>query len=136
MNLMGDSVTTWLVQLGIGDTTEIKGTLSLEDEAVRFADEEGNEARIPLESIRRVRRVRLSPIIVVLHEGDDGPARTAFYFVKPPPLEPPATSRTSRRRSKRTNTNYLSREAVDRKPEIKAWATRIRAAAARSGTTE
>lgn len=88
-----DRVTVWAVRLGTRDEGE-RGSLAVSANAIAFdpdPDEGGRALNIPLRQVRKVKRILGSPVIVVEHADPTGVARltrTAFYFVKPPPLPP------------------------------------------------
>jgi hypothetical protein len=141
-----EPVTVWRVQLRRGDVGEREGTLRLDADAVVFSEHATEvETSIAIPAIRTVRRVRASPILIVVHDDDRGRAETAFYFSQPPPLAPPepgsertsasgrplgpfaAMRRTSKRRHQRENVKYLTTKAGGFKPTIQAWVDEISA---------
>jgi hypothetical protein len=141
--------TVWLVELGRGRPDERKGTLFLDAGALRFEDDRsGTVMRVELSAIRRARRNRGSPILLVDHRADDGTRHLAFYFSQPPPLTPPepgsapppgmglssrpvgafgAMRRTSKRRHMRSNIGYLTTSNATKREEIEGWVEEIRA---------
>jgi hypothetical protein len=147
-----DPETVWMVELGRGDPTDVRGELSLEPEALVFTESGGGPSfRAELGGIRSARRVRGSPILMVVDETASGTRRTAFYFAQPPPLTPPepgaeplprsglsarptggfgAMRRTSKRRHMRTNIGYLTASSSGKKTLIKRWVAELRAAIA------
>lgn len=140
-----DPVTVWRVQLRRGDVRDVEGTLRLDADALVFEDHaSASETRVAFAEIRSARRVRASPILIVVHDDAGARSQTAFYFSQPPPLEAPApgspgaTGRrplgpfaamrhTSRRRHQRENVKYLATKAGSLKPTIQAWADEISA---------
>jgi hypothetical protein len=145
---MPEPVTVWMVHLG-PSPREVEGLLRLDDDALVFAhDAKPAELRFPFAAIARTKRPLGSPVIVVdwRDEGRVEPRRTAFYFAKPPPLQPPdvdtvmreaeergrhvgqfGTMRaTSKRRHHRRNVGYLGLQSNRMGPTIKAWITEIR----------
>jgi hypothetical protein len=138
-----DRVTAWHVRLAKGaGMHDTKGWLSLTDESIRFVDaSEIDELEIPFGRVRKVRRVVGSPIIIVLHEEDGRPIETAFYFVQPPPLNPPATGSLARgmlgsspkRKNRRRGAAYLGQANQHHRDEVKEWHRRIREAVAGRG---
>lgn len=141
-----EPVTVWRVQLRRGDVGDREGTLRLDADALVFEDRETtNEIRVAFTSIHSARRVKASPILIVVHDDDGQRAQTAFYFSQPPPLEVPAPGsvdttatgrplgpfaamrRTSKRRHQRENVRYLAMRAGGLKPTIQAWADEISA---------
>jgi hypothetical protein len=144
-----EPVNVWMVTLRRGDMSEVSGTLWLDADSIRFQEGgSGIEHRIGFDQVRRARRVRGSPILMVAH-GDQGSSiETAFYFSQPPPLRAPepgappspattqrgrplgpfgAMRRTSRRRHMRENVRYLTTQSGGKKPLIQAWADEITA---------
>ena len=145
---MPDDVTVWMVRLDRGQAgTELQGTLMLGDEAVVFTDSRSSaQTRFPISGLRKPKRVRGSPILMLVDQTDSGPRRTAFYFSQPPPLrgpEPGTTSlpssglnsrpmgplgalrRTSKRRHMRANIGYLTTMNASLKTVVDAWVAEI-----------
>jgi hypothetical protein len=139
---MPSPVTVWTVELVAGSSPEdVRGSLELAPDALVFHPRETElpQRRYPLREIVRVRRVRGSPVLTIVRQTDEGPRRTAFYFVPPPPLERPETSvrpsvlggaKTSGRRVRRQNATYLGMRSRELKAVIRDWEGRVRAAAA------
>jgi len=137
VDMPDDRIAAWHVRLAKGaGMHDTKGWLSLTDGAIRFADEgESDELLIPFAEVRKVRRVVGSPIILVIHEEGGRRIETAFYFVKPPPLKPPATTSMTRgmfgspkRKNRRRGAAYLGQANQDYVDEVKTWQKRIREA--------
>lgn len=148
---MIEPTTVWMVPLRRGQAEERKGVLSLESEGVVFRDAETDQVHLlHFERVRRVRRVRGSPIVIVDHRAGEDHVTTAFYFALPPPLTPPgpgdepspaalttpggkplgafsAMRRTSRRRHVRDNVRYLTTQSGTKKAELQAWVEEIAA---------
>lgn len=143
-----EPVTVWRVQLRRGDVRDREGTLSLEADALVFEDRESaSEVKVPLAEIRSARRVKASPILIVVHDDDGGRVEVAYYFTQPPPLQAldqgsigttstgrplgpfAAMRRTSKRRHQRQNVKYLATKSGGLKPTIQAWADEIGARA-------
>jgi hypothetical protein len=145
---MLEDAIVWMVHLDRGRTgDDVKGTLELGDDALVFTDSRSSaQTRFPLAGLRKPKRVRGSPILMLVDQTETGLRRTAFYFSQPPPMHPPepgATSlpdegpsarpagtfgafrRTSRRRHMRTNIGYLTTMNANHKPVIDAWVTEI-----------
>lgn len=139
-----EPVTVWHVRLRRGDVRDREGTLRLGPDALVFIDRSSAaETRLRFEDIRSARRVRASPVLIVVHEEDGERAETAFYFSRPPPLEiqareDPDTSatgrplgpfavmrRTSKRRHQRENVRYLATRAGGLRSTIQAWVDEI-----------
>ncbi len=140
-------VTVWAVELGRGASPqEYKGTLSMSDDALLFAPSkaEAPALRIPFGDVAKVKRLHGSPVLFVEHGRGSRPTQTAFYFVQPPPIEPPAGSATlrptplsfggnSKRRVRRQNVSYLGVRSREKKAQLREWEQEVRerAAAAR-----
>jgi len=136
-------VTAWAVELGPETTPEdVKGTLALQGDSLAFspADEALPFLRIPLASISKVRRLRGSPVLMVVHGTQAALRRTAFYFAQPPPLgvllgqqttERPAglgAFRNPKRRARRDNVGYLGMTNREKKALLTEWVRAVRAA--------
>lgn len=136
-------VTVWRVELNAGSSLEeVKGSLSLAGDALVFTveDDPGPGRRYPLREVARARRLRGSPVLILERSTPQGPRRTAFYFVPPPPLvrrdEPAGPSLTGlrgggKRRSRRKNVSYLGFMNRQKKPLVQEWVRQIELAAAR-----
>ena len=145
---MPKPVTVWAVELEKDARLEdVKGTLRLAEDALVFEPrEEGRrpEARIALEEIVKVRRLRGSPVLIVVRSTPAGERRTAFYFVQPPPIavitgetvERPTKTRTlsdlrnPRRKARRQNVSYLGVMNREKKQALNDWVRAVRAAIA------
>lgn len=138
---MPSPVTVWAVELEPGSRLEeVQGSLALETEALVFTprDRRGSERRYPLAEVARVRRLRGSPVLLIVHESTTrGPRRTAFYFVQPPPLVPPDESRKavlgplaggSSRKVRRRNASYLGFSNREKKQVLREWEQAVQAA--------
>jgi len=140
------SVRVWAVELGAGPPIEREGALSLEGAVLRFEPTEpGRPISLPLTDIVRVRRVRGSPVLMVVSRRGAERVRTAFYFVQPPPL-PSATPeqeprlalpmlRSPRRKARRRNVSYLGLMNREYKGLLVAWERAIREAVAAARAT-
>lgn len=134
-------VTVWNVEL-VPDQPleEVKGRLSLASDALVFAPSDGpGERRYPLREVVQARRLRGSPVLMILRGTDQGRRRTAFYFVQPPPLQrpeqPPRTSfggigRSSKRKVRRQNVSYLGVWNREKKALLREWERQVKTAAA------
>ena len=127
---------------------EIRGTLTLGDDGLEFVERKsGADVRFAYADIRRAKRIRGSPVLLVdwRHEGED--RHTAFYFSQPPPLEPvprsaaldprgplgPFTRATpSKRQVARMNLGYLRSTSVVSRKTVQAWAAAVSERAARA----
>lgn len=127
----------WAVDLIREPKKDRQGTLSLEPDRLVFEPRAaGSPAlRIPLGSISKARRLRGSPVLLVVHESGGTRLETAFYFVQPPPLEPVvgqgerptplSFGRTSKRRARRQNVGYLGFSNRDKREHIDRWARAV-----------
>lgn len=137
-------VTVWAVELGPGSAQEdVKGSLTLMEDALAFAPADPAEPpmAIALGSISKVRRLRGSPVLMVVHEAEGARRRTAFYFAPPPPLgvllgthEAPRPSgiaafRNPKRRARKENVGYLGATNRDKKAVLTEWVRAVRSAA-------
>jgi hypothetical protein len=142
MKQMLEPVTVWMVHLGVGKGPEIRGTLSLGARGLEFVEKRtGADVRFDYAAIRRARRIRGSPVLLVDWRKDGEVRRTAFYFSQPPPLDPPPRSasleppgplgmlsraRPSRRQVARMNLGYLRSTGVRSKETLRAWERAVR----------
>jgi hypothetical protein len=125
-----EPVTVWAIRLG-EEPEEIKGRLALEPEEGRLSflhDEDTKTVHIPLASIRRVRRSFGSPVIQVDFSTENGVARMAFFFTRPPPVQP-ARFIGSGRRGKRQNIQFLMGENAGLRDVVRRWRDEVRKAA-------
>jgi hypothetical protein len=134
---MPEITTVWAVDLVREPTKDRQGTLSLEPGELVFEPRNDSAPiRIPLASIRKIRRVHGSPVLLVVHAGTPKDAQTAFYFVQPPPLEPVvgqgerptpfSFGRASKRRRRRENVQYLGMSNASRREQIDEWVDEVR----------
>lgn len=139
---VAERVLVWFVDLIRDPHRDRRGTLSVDAGALVFESSDRSlHLRIGVEEIRKVKRLRGSPILMVLHERDGVDRRSAFYFAQPPPLdlvtgqtEPTsvlATLRTSKRRARRKNVGYLGTTNRQKKALVAEWERAIRAAIGR-----
>jgi hypothetical protein len=134
---MPDPTTVWAVDLIREPKKDRQGTLSLDDDHLVFEPRAAGSGvlRIALGAITKIRRLRGSPVLLVVHEHGGRTADTAFYFVQPPPLEPVlgqgerptplSFGRASRRRARRQNVGYLGFSNRSRRREIDAWVSAV-----------
>jgi hypothetical protein len=136
---MPEPVTVWKVRLRRGDLADREGTLRLDDDALVFEDKASDDlTRLEFSAIRSAKRVRASPVMLVVHEDQGERVETAFYFSQPPPLDasspsavtgssdrtlgPLAAARgSSKKRHQRENVRYLTARSGGLKPTIQAW---------------
>jgi hypothetical protein len=135
-------VTVWVVELGLGSPTEdVKGSLALASDVLVFTprDERHAERRYPLREVVRARRLRGSPVLMILRHTPEGERRTAFYFVQPPPLEGPeeppriglgGIGRSTKRKVRRQNVSYLGLWNKEKKAVLREWERQVKAAVA------
>lgn len=131
---MIEPTTVWAVRIGLSNE-DARGRLSIEGEHLVFElHEEAGTLRLPLKGIRKARRLRGSPVLVVECEEEAGPARFAFFFTKPPPMpgKKAGTSREPRHRTRRRTITYLQTSNADRKGLVKDWERAVREAVAGS----
>ncbi|MGZ4115266.1 MAG: hypothetical protein ACXVQU_03430 [Actinomycetota bacterium] len=142
---MPEPTTVWAVDLIREPKKDRQGTLTLDEGQLVFEPRSSTSSalRIPLDAIRRVRRLRGSPVMVVVHRRSEITLETAFYFVQPPPLEPVTGAsdrptvlsfgRGSKRRARRQNVGYLGMGNRQKRVEIDEWVRAVDEARGRSG---
>jgi hypothetical protein len=133
-----ESTIVWQVQLGTGiPPTEVRGRLQLGETGLEFtALPPGADARIEYPEIRKARRIRGSPVLLVDWRREGAKRRTAFYFSQPPPLDPVPRSPTivppgplgpfrratpSRRQVARMNLGYLRSTSSANRELLREW---------------
>lgn len=124
-----EPITVWAVRLG-EYTDEARGKLVLDEEESRLSflhDKDAKTVHISLASIRRVRRLVGSPVLVVDFALDERMARMAFFFAQPPPVQQ-ATLVGRGRRQKRQNIQFLMGENAAHSSDVKRWRNAVRAA--------
>jgi hypothetical protein len=133
----GDTVTVWAVDLMRDPRADARGTLSLGERSIEFRADDGGRLSIPFAAVRKARRLRGSPVLMVEHDREAVRQRTAFFFVQPPPLERPAEpTRVSfvpgsgKRRLRRQNVRYLEMGNEARRDLLVAWESKVRSAIA------
>jgi hypothetical protein len=136
--LVPESTIVWLVHLGAGiPPTEVRGRLHLGEAGLEFtAVPPGVDARIEYAEIRKARRIRGSPVLLVDWQHEGSKRRSAFYFSQPPPLEPVPRSPTivppgplgpftrstpSRRQVARMNLGYLRSTSARNRELLREW---------------
>lgn len=145
MNDVPEATTVWAVDLIREPKKDRQGTLSLESHHLVFEPRAAGTGalRIPLAAIRKVRRLRGSPVLLVVHDRNGRTDDTAFYFVQPPPLEPVlgqgerptplSFGRASRRRARRQNVGYLGFSNRSKREQIDEWVAAVLEAIRRAG---
>ena len=119
---------------------EVKGSLSMTSDGLVFTprDERRPTQTLAFAEIARVRRLRGSPVLMVVSRGANGTARTAFYFAQPPPLERPddttatrptpfGIGRTTKRKVRRQNVSYLGAWNAEKKELLREWERQVKA---------
>ncbi|MGZ8625034.1 MAG: hypothetical protein ACXWYQ_12855 [Actinomycetota bacterium] len=138
------SVRVWAVELGQGARpTEREGRLSMEDGALRFEPSKEGQTTLALAfaDVKKVRRLRGSPVLMVVGRLGGREVRTAFYFVQPPPLTAFTEDRTDtrlslpalrnpKRKARRQNVGYLGLMNREKKDALMAWERAVQAAGA------
>ena len=125
---------------------DVEGTLTLEEQAIRFDSPSLGIRSIALTTVERVKRIWGSPVLLVRSVEDGDKRVTAFYFSKPPPLhpeqaaadEPPPTligpfnrnRAPSRRKQRRRNAGYLANAVNIVGDDLEVWVKEMRAAVA------
>jgi len=137
---MPAAVTVWTVELGPRSRLdEVRGVLALVGQELLFTprDQPDAERRYALKDVVQARRVRGSPVLMLVRETPDGPRRTAFYFVQPPPLEAVETAqrpslgglgRNPKRRIRRQNASYLGLWSREKKALLREWERQVKTA--------
>lgn len=139
---MPETVRVWAVELEPGrEPKEREGNLSLEEDHLRFEPQvEGRPPiALPLAGIQKARRLRGSPVLMVVSRRADRAVRTAFYFAQPPPLDAFADARTEsrttmpslrnpKRKARRQNVGYLGIRNRELKGLVVEWERAVRAA--------
>lgn len=140
--LVVEPVDVWMVHLGAGTSPrEVRGTLTLGGSSLEFVERRtGVDVRFDYGSIRRAKRIKGSPVLLVDWRKDGQDRKTAFYFSQPPPLEPVPRSPTidppgplgpftratpSKRQVARMNLGYLRSTSATTKHVVRAWADAV-----------
>jgi len=140
--LVVEPVDVWMVHLGArSKQLEVRGTLTLGERGLEFVERKtGADVGFAYRSIRRAKRIRGSPVLLVDWRKDGEDRKTAFYFSQPPPLEPVPRSATidprgplgpftratpSKRQVARMNLGYLRSTSATTKHVLRAWAEAV-----------
>jgi hypothetical protein len=132
----------WMVHLGQKKPLEVRGILTLGENGLEFVERKtGADVRFEYRSIRKAKRIRGSPVLMVDWRKDDEDRKTAFYFSQPPPLEPMPRSPTiepprgplgpftratpSKRQVARMNLGYLRSTSATKRSVVRAWAEAV-----------
>jgi len=121
--------TVWMVNRETGPDGW-RGTINLEDEAVVFRPADGGRPReFPFEAMRRVRRLRASPVLEVCLEPTRDVRIVGFYFVQPPDLNPQQDvgKIMRKRRARMAAVGKLYRWNAVKKDEISGWVEAVQA---------
>jgi hypothetical protein len=134
-------VTVWAVELGAESRLEeVRGTLALAGGALVFSsrDRPDDERRYALREVVQAKRLRGSPVLMIVRDTPEGQRRTAFYFVQPPPMERPEVEtmrpspignvRSSKRRIRRENAGYLGMWSREKKALLREWERQVKTA--------
>lgn len=147
--LVVEPVVVWMVHLGLrSKPPEVRGTLTLGEEGLEFVERKtGADVRFDYASIRRAKRIKGSPVLLVDWRQDGEDRKTAFYFSQPPPLDPVPRSATieprgplgpftratpSKRQVARMNLGYLRSTSATSKKVVRAWAEAVTERAGRA----
>ena len=123
----------WLARLGFREEG-LRGKLVLEHGNLAFDGDRGKlTLRIALSSIRHVRRVRGSPVIVVEYETASTRPAVALYFSQPPPLPKPGARVIPAARGRVKAIRWLGKENKAKREEVKGWVEALRGGATPSG---
>jgi hypothetical protein len=141
----------WMVHLGgRRKPLEVRGKLTLGEQGLEFVERKtGADVRFAYGSIRRAKRIRGSPVLMIDWRKDGEDRKTAFYFSQPPPLDPmprspslepprgplgPFTRATpSKRQVARMNLGYLRSTSAANKAAVRAWAEAVTERVGREG---
>jgi len=142
---MPEPTKVWMVQLD-RSPDDIEGTLTLEDQALRFDSPSLGIRSIALTAVERVKRIWGSPVLLVRSLEDGDRRVTAFYFSKPPPLHPEEVApdaapptligpfnrnrAPSKRKQRRRNAGYLANASNFVGDNLEVWVKETRAAVA------
>ena len=107
-----------------------KGTLWLEAESVVFrpASTAFGDSVFPISALKKVRRLRGTPVLEVHTAIPDQPSVVAFYFVPPPDLNPPDEMRIRllpKRAARKEAVTQLREGNLRKRTEIGAWVDAI-----------
>jgi hypothetical protein len=133
---MAATTTVWMVHARTG-ITGIKGSLALEGPILVFHPESTSygDTRVPVDAIRRSRRVRGTPILEIYPRVPNVPNVIGFYFVQPPkiaasgdPVTPMGAMNPFRRHAgRRAALRKLRLANTEKKAEVQRWVDRLQA---------
>jgi hypothetical protein len=129
---MARASNVWMIHATTG-LNGIRGTISLEGQDLVFRPESGREGEtvFRVSEIKKVHRVKGSPILEIFPTSASQPSVVGFYFVKPPSLqddEPTTLNFLHRRTGRKKALNALRTANAFKKDEIDRWVRAIRAA--------
>ncbi len=138
----------WKVELAAGLAhRDVRGTLHLGTDALEFSGKDATPPmRIGYASIARVKRLRVSSVLLIHWREGAATRHTAFYLTKPPPLDPTGAEVTSaraarspftrktRRGQQRRNSYYLASTGTELKPTLVTWVAEVRLRTRDAGT--
>lgn len=140
-----------MVHLGVKKKPlEVRGTLTLGERGLEFVERKtGADVRFEYGTIRRAKRIRGSPVLMIDWRKGGEDRKTAFYFSQPPPLEPMPRSPTlepprgplgpftratpSKRQVARMNLGYLRSTSASNRVVVRAWAEAVTKRVEREG---
>jgi len=140
--LVVEPADVWMVHLGgRSKPLEVRGTLTLGENGLEFVERKtGADVGFDYRSIRRAKRIKGSPVLLVDWRKDGEDRKTAFYFSQPPPLEGMPRSPTldprgplgpftratpSKRQVARMNLGYMRSTSATNKRTLRAWAEAV-----------
>jgi hypothetical protein len=145
-----EPIEVWMVHLGArSKPPEVRGILTLGEEGLEFVERKtGADVKFDFGSIRRAKRIKGSPVLLVDWRKDGEDRKTAFYFSQPPPLDAVPRSPTieprgalgpftratpSKRQVARMNLGYLRSTSATNRKVVRAWAEAVTERAGLSG---
>lgn len=148
--LVVEPVEVWMVHLGArSKPPEVRGILTLGEEGLKFVERKtGADVMFDFGSIRRAKRIKGSPVLLVDWRKGSEDRRTAFYFSQPPPLDAMPRSPTieprgplgpftratpSKRQVARMNLGYLRSTSAMNRKVVRAWAEAVTERIERAG---
>jgi hypothetical protein len=104
----------------------VKGQLKLGPTGIVFSSSGQGDREFPFDQIRKVHRVRGSPVLELRLRPAGGPRLVGFYFVQPPSLKAQDDSGMFKKRRLRRDaaTSLMKLNAV-KKGEIETWVESI-----------
>jgi hypothetical protein len=131
---MPKASTVWMVHARTG-LMGVKGSLDLDGRVLVFHPDNVSrgDTRIPLDRIRRSRRIRGTPILEIYPESANVPGVIGFYFVEPPKLGSTTDTTTPmsamnpfrRHAGRRAALRKLRLANAQKKAEVQNWVERL-----------